>query len=59
MPRPERTYTASNIPEFLEIVEKVAREWFTKEKTWGPWFRGQAELELAVKTNSLPLSASH
>jgi len=41
MPRPERTYTASNIPEFLEIVEKVAREWFTKEKTWGPWFRGQ------------------
>jgi hypothetical protein len=39
----KRTHTVTDIPEFLELVEECTNEWFrnTKEKTWGPWFRGQ------------------
>jgi hypothetical protein len=33
--------SATSIPEFLKVVESCTKEWFTDEKTWGPWFRGQ------------------
>jgi hypothetical protein len=39
----EITYTVKNVPQFLKVVEKCTKEWFTKEATWGPWFRGQKD----------------
>src|SRR5215467_890157 len=39
---PDQDHTVASIPEFLEIVEKYTKKWFKKEKTWGPWFRGQS-----------------
>jgi hypothetical protein len=35
------THTVTTIPGFLAIVEKLTDRWFDREKTWGPWFRGQ------------------
>jgi hypothetical protein len=32
--------TASSISKFLDIVIGYRDEWFPKEHTWGPWFRG-------------------
>jgi hypothetical protein len=32
-----------SIPEYLKVVENCTKEWFTKETTWGPWFRGQTD----------------
>lgn len=37
------TYSVTNIPEFLEVVDRCTREWFVQEKTWGPWFRGHRD----------------
>lgn len=34
-------HTVTTIPGFLAIVKKLTKKWFAKEKTWGPWFRGQ------------------
>lgn len=39
----------ASISEFLGLVEKYTKEWFTKEKTWGPWFRGQTNSEWALR----------
>jgi hypothetical protein len=39
----ERQLVANNIPEFLEIVSDLSNQWFRKEKTWGPWFRGHRD----------------
>lgn len=36
-------YTAESISEFLDIVAKLTDEWFAKEPTWGPWFRGVSD----------------
>jgi hypothetical protein len=33
---------AANIPEFLRVVTDLTAPWF-REKTWGPWFRGQRD----------------
>lgn len=45
----ETTHTVSSIPEFLGIVESCTKEWFTKEKTWGPWFRGQTNSNWSLR----------
>jgi hypothetical protein len=37
----EASETVTSLPAFLELVEKYRKAWFAKEKTWGPWFRGQ------------------
>jgi hypothetical protein len=34
---------ANDVPEFLALVTKIARQWFTKEEGWGPWFRGHRD----------------
>lgn len=36
------TTNVTSIPAFLDVVEECRTKWFTKEKTWGPWFRGQS-----------------
>jgi hypothetical protein len=34
---------ANGVSEFLALVTKIARQWFTKEEDWGPWFRGHRD----------------
>jgi len=45
----ETLHLVASISEFLGLVEKYTKEWFTKEKTWGPWFRGQTNSEWALR----------
>jgi hypothetical protein len=35
-----REFIAKNVPEFINRVQSLTGEWFEKETTWGPWFRG-------------------
>jgi FRG domain len=32
----------SSLPAYLDLVSEVRDAWFPREKSWGPWFRGQA-----------------
>lgn len=43
------TYTVISIPEYLSLVEQCTDEWFSKEKTWGPWFRGQSQADWLLR----------
>jgi hypothetical protein len=45
----EITHTVTSIPEFLGFVEECTKEWFTQEKTWGPWFRGQTNANWSLR----------
>lgn len=38
-----------SIPEFLSLVKELTERWFPREKTWGPWFRGQANCEWPLR----------
>jgi hypothetical protein len=37
------------MPDFLELVAKFTRSWFQEEPTWGPWFRGEAEVSWRLR----------
>src|ERR1700721_1792040 len=45
----ETPHLVASVSEFLGLVEKYTKEWFTKEKTWGAWFRGQTNSEWALR----------
>src|SRR5260221_839255 len=32
--------TASSLPQFIELIADHRDRWFSREPTWGPWFRG-------------------
>ena len=34
---------ANTVSEFLTLVQDLASGWFSREVTWGPWFRGQSD----------------
>jgi FRG domain len=39
----------SSIHDYLGVVEKCTKEWFTQERSWGPWFRGQSDATWALR----------
>jgi FRG domain len=43
MSKAPTTYKVTRIHEYLEVVERCTKEWFTEESGWGPWFRGQSD----------------
>jgi hypothetical protein len=43
------TYQVTSIHEYLEVVERCTKEWFTEESSWGPWFRGQSDATWALQ----------
>jgi len=43
------TTTVRDIPEYLHLVERCTEEWFCKEPTWGPWFRGQSQADWPLR----------
>jgi hypothetical protein len=42
-------HQAKSMPDFLELVAKFTRSWFQEEPTWGPWFRGEAEVSWRLR----------
>jgi FRG domain len=47
MSKPRTEYTATDVPEYLAIVDRCTQEWF-QENTWGPWFRGQSNAKWSL-----------
>jgi hypothetical protein len=43
------TNMVTTISEYIEIVERFTKEWFTAETSWGPWFRGQSDATWALR----------
>jgi hypothetical protein len=43
------THTVTSVSEYLEVVERFTKEWFTAETSWGPWFRGQSDAAWALR----------
>jgi hypothetical protein len=44
-----KAQTARSIPEFLDLVDVFTEQWFVKERTWGPWFRGHQNAEWSLR----------
>jgi len=42
-------HKANDLPEFLGIVAKFTDIWFPNEPTWGPWFRGEANVHWPLR----------
>lgn len=36
-------HRAHSLGEFLDVAEEITSSWFQRERTWGPWFRGQGD----------------
>jgi FRG domain-containing protein len=39
----------NSVSDFLDLVAKFTRSWFQEEPTWGPWFRGEADVNWRLR----------
>lgn len=47
---PDQT-TIETISDCVALAVQLKNQWFSKETTWGPWFRGQTEVDWKLAPN--------